>query len=303
MTHPVDAAPIAYNKHLSRTCWVCSLRTASAQVQPGAQLAITGSGFPPTRQPRSNLGWSGTFVNSVLSLSYIQWSPPLPTPPNTSNIQLSGVSGSTGYVLIRRRRAPPTHSESPSATPSRARLPLRVCRSQRMERPPSWASALDGPSNVLQTVSADPVGNIAAPNFPIPLSTTPGPHTLMAVVGGTEDASTTIYVAGQGGQPFIQVVYNGQPIANSTSTAPGRVLEGQTLTVSGFGYPAGDTVAVTLNGSGPTLGSSSVQQDSSFLIPFVVSLPLGDQTLVAATQGLIPPNVQASAPIDVQSIQ
>ena len=110
----------------------------------------------------------------------------------------------------------------------------------------------------------------------------------------------TIFVKGSGAPPFIQVNSDGGQVSTSTSTVPGVVLEGHTVTVNGIGYPSGDNVVITSNGSGPTFGSGPVQSDGTFSISFLLSAPLGNQTLVAATQ---PASVQTSAPILVETIQ
>jgi alpha-tubulin suppressor-like RCC1 family protein len=299
MTHPANAAPTPFNKVAQPRLLGTSISPSQVNTRPGHSLGVTGSGFPPNQATSVNLGWTNT-LNSALQSSVITYMTVLPLISGATTVSLQGVSGDRGYYMPGFQPGSSTFfwvSEcDPITCTPYSSPPLMITTTSG---PSLVELTLDTTTNVLNTVSPDQEGNIYT-TVPIAASTSPGAHTLMAVLGGSEVAHATIFVTGAGAPPLIQVIVSGQEIASSNSTLRGEVLEGQTLTVTGFGYPPGDTVAITLNGSGPPLGSGTAQYDGSFSITFALSAPLGNQTLVAATQQSIPPNVQASAPILVE---
>jgi hypothetical protein len=249
------------------------------------------------------LGWSNALINSSLQNSVVSSSLFLPPPNNgvavTSTVSVPAVAGTGNQSLLLTGLEQGTSASfsvsecDPITCTPFSSPPLTIATTG-----PSLVSlALDTTTNVSKTVSPDPSGSISTS---VVVPTSAGAHTVMAVVAGSEVAHVTIVVAGSGAPPFIQVVSSGQEIASSNSTVPGLVLEGLPLTVNGFSYPTGAVAAITVNGSGPALGSGTVQPNGSFSISFSLSAPLGIQKLVAATPS---PSAQASAPISVETIQ
>jgi alpha-tubulin suppressor-like RCC1 family protein len=299
MTHPADAAPVAYD--ISSQSGIiglagASIATSTVQVQPGADVSLAGSGYPPNQATAIDLGWSDTILGgTVLERSDIQWGIGSPT----TFLLIENVTGNLSQVFTNLQPNT-TYAFEVSECDQITCTPY----SQVLDVTTTGAAsavdiALDAISNVLQTVPVDPLGNLST-TITIPISTAPGPHTIMAVVDGTEVASVAIFVSGMGAQPFIEIFDDGAEVSTSNSTFPGLVMDFDTITVNGYGFPVGDTVAITLDGTGSDLGSgATVQPDQTFTAAFVMYAPNnGDYTIVASTQ-----SATASAPVDVTRLQ
>ena len=296
----MEAAPVAYDVSSQGTLAGVSISTPTTQVAAGSVIPLTGTGFTPNQATAIDVGWSDTVVSS--RLSYIQYGsggalfPPLQVVGGgTPGTVLSNLAPNTPYDI----RVSECETGS-LCTPYGPELTVTTAPSAV----PIVFSLDSAAGSPLQTLLPDPLGNVST-SLTLPAATAPGFHTLIASQGAAS-ASTDLYVAGQGAQPVILIFDGGSQISTSTSAGAGLVLLNDSLTVRGYGFPAGDGVAIYLDTPANALAASSVASDGTFASTFTfypAGVGLGVHAIVAATQQVVPPNSSASANVDVQTTQ
>jgi hypothetical protein len=267
-----------------------SLHVTVPSLRPGQAAIITGSGFVPGSRDR---------------VSIIIPRPGQPTETLSQDVKADGSGAFTTSIAL------------PSNTRTGVFTVMAVDVVRGFQGQTSLTISVN-PS--ITSVRPDPVlpgngvtitGGGFAANSQITLHATfplytGGPRTVTASAqtNGKGNFSARLYVPGKAASGSVRVVAAGasaqtatsihvRQVAARISVSPGSVIPGQSVTILGSGYPAGDAVAITMsvtlmNGSKRTLHTTATatsQGSFSVTLPIPADISGGTFTLIA-TSGL-----------------
>ncbi|SOD72530.1 hypothetical protein SAMN05892883_1922 [Jatrophihabitans sp. GAS493] len=311
LTHPCDGPPTITNASAiaGKSFSVATLTPSATNVSAGAQICVSGRGFPAGQATKLQVVWSDTCSGTLVE-SELQWglaaAPPTPTSPgmapfptNLADVIVAPTSGPEGHNAYA---TPPDQPLTPN-TWYAFRVRDFDCRAMVATQWSSWlflqtqASeqvelVLDFQDLQLATVSLALSGEFTE-LVTVPADVAAGTYVLSAMSGSRRLAQTslTIFAAGSRPPATLEML---SPGTNAPIQGLVTLFGATTVTVHGEHFDPG-TVELWLDGAGATsLGPATVDGAGSFTASLAWPAPDPGWHKIVAAQ---PAPRQAEIPI------
>jgi hypothetical protein len=266
-----------------------TIGATQTDVVGGQSLTISGDYFPPAYTTHLPMSWSTSVGVPAQSTLLVANASPLALLQTIQTNQFSSVV--TNLTPGRAYQFRVSECGQISCSPWSNWLDITTDSSGTDQ----VTFSLDQLSNRIGSPATLGIGGSFSAAVTIPSGTTPGTHTLYAIVGA-QQASMQITVCSSSGCPPTLVELN--PDTGQAETQPGIVIQGSSIVLAGANFTPGQavtisvdpltTVCVPLFGSqcvsGPTLGSATVGANGSFTGTFTMpSVTSGTHTLGVET--------------------